>query len=352
MREIFEWLIHSFDKLARTSMWTITLILTAVFSLVAVALTVFSTSAHATGYDAGRMAFSLVVNLAIVAAVFGIPATFVAIREHIAGISFLRTVLLSWLVGVSYLVAAMPAAIWALASTPAAGEIWLPIVSSTKFTVIVVAILVALAHWALTKDSRANATAIALVAGLAAGPLVVLGLTSFLPGVQQTISHSYIEWDKSGTVDPKTGYPSNPTCQPWTYEKKTVARFDLVGWVAELNPVTFVASSVTPTVATYQHDNTEMGGSGAGPEPTDLFAAVDLAVRGLQISSKPEIVIDECQNVKDYGTPYPSMYNTVGPKSVLAESRSGWIDGLAGQSAFVVVAAVSLGLIRRRSRRK
>jgi hypothetical protein len=85
--------------------------------------------------------------------------------------------------------------------------------------------------------------------------------------------------------------------------------------------------------------------------PLDLFSTVDLNVRGMQLPVQTDIVIDECANIAEFGTPYPTLDGDRAPRDVIEQSASGYAFGVLGQAVFVLAAATILVPIRRRERR-
>jgi hypothetical protein len=351
MKEFFTSVRSSLVTVFRARLWPIIAGLAFVFSLLLVGLTVTSSAAAIeAGTNSGRMALSFIVYLVLVAAMIGVPAVLAGTRDELGRLSFLRTFAIALVVGLSFIVVALPAMFWAVASTGVGTEIWLPVIGTAKLEVWVVAALTALAFSNLRRDGAATVTAFALIAGLAVGPLLVLLITSFAPGVEQNISHRYIDYGKGNEqLDPVTGFPTNPTCLPADDEKKVVARYDLVWPALELNPVVLVSASIPPTVSGF----TVSAGGGVmqSVAPTDLFGTVDLAVRAMQLTPETTLVVDECANLAKYGTPYPSNSpGSADPEFVIANSTSGWSVGLIGQAAYLAVASAALVAIGRRSK--
>ena len=341
----------------RTGMWFTLLIVMAATSLLIVALTVSSREAAAPGTDAGRMAFSFVIFLVLVATLLGTPTVFISIRERLGRLSFLHTYLLTVAVGLSFVVVAVPAMLWAVLSTGVSADVWLPVIGTTALEVGVISLLVALAHWALTSASVATVTAFGLIAGITLGPVLVVATASFAPPVKQTTANSWIEYTgEDQPIDPATGYPLDPTCQSPNWSYSYITDYSSVWAAVEMNPVAFVSASIEPAVGDYVMPGYE--GQDVASEPTmpavavplDLFSGVDVAARSLQIPVKTDLVNNECDNLATYGTPYPNN-GQVDPRSIIAESRSGFLAGAIGQGAFLVVATVILSVIRARTRR-
>jgi hypothetical protein len=85
--------------------------------------------------------------------------------------------------------------------------------------------------------------------------------------------------------------------------------------------------------------------------PLDLFSTVDLNVRGMQLPVQTDIVIDECANIAEFGTPYPTLDNGRTPSDVIEQSTSGYSNGVIGQALFVALATAVLVPVRIRGRR-
>jgi hypothetical protein len=344
----------------RAGMWFTLLIVMATTSLIIVALTVASDGASAAGTDAGRMAFSFVIFLVLVALLLGIPTVFISIRERLGQLPFLNTVLLALAVGLSFVAVSIPAMVWAILSTGVSADVWLPVIGTTVLEVGVVTVIVALAHWAVKSGSVATVTAFGLIAGVTLGPILVVATAAFAPPVIQTTKTFYIKYgDGTEPMDPVTGYPLNPTCEenPVT---STTPLTDYTGvWAAATsNPIALVSASITPAIGDYVmpgYDDTVMDAPSSMPSvatPLDVFSAVDVASRSLQITVTTEpIIVDECALLAEFGTVYPNNGQD-DPRDVIAVSQSGFVAGVIGQGAFLVVATVILSVIRVRARKR
>ena len=338
-------------------MWFTLLVVMAATSLIIVALTVTSDASSAPGTDAGRLAFSFVIFLVLVATLLGIPTVLISIREQLGQLSFLHTYLLSVAVGLSFVVVAVPAMLWAILSTGVGVSVWLPTLGVTKLEVWAIALLVALAHWALKSGSAATITAFGLIAGVTLRPFVVVAAASFAPPIKQTTANSFIEYTgQDQPIDPATGYPLDPTCQSPNWSYSYITDYSSVWPALAMNPLAFVSSSIEPAVDDYVMPSyTDPGFESPPPLPAiavplDLFSSVDVAVRTLQIPVKTDLVNDECANLAEFGTAYPNN-GQADPRDVIAESQSGFLAGAIGQAAFLVVATAFLGAIRARTRR-
>jgi len=339
-------------------MWLTLLVVMAATSLIIVALTVTSDAAAAEGTDAGRMAFSFVIFLVLVATLLGIPTVVISIRERLGQLPFLHTYLLTVAVGLSFIVVAVPAMVWAILSTGVGVDVWLPTLGVTKLEVWVIALLVALAHWALKSDSVATVTAFALIAGVTIGPILVVATASFAPAITQTTQTFYIKYgDGTEPMDPNTGYPLNPSCETSPSTSTTLLTdYTRVASIIATNPIAFVSASIEPAIGDYVMPG--YGGQDFDPQPVtpavavplDLFSSVDVAVRTLQIPVKTDLVNDECANLAEFGTAYPNN-GQADPRDTIAESHSGFLAGVIGQAAYLAVASMVLAMVRARSRR-
>ncbi len=343
----------------RTGLWFTLLAVMAGTSLLIVALTVSSDAASAPGTDAGRMAFSFVIFLVLVATLLGIPTVFIAIREKLGQQSFIHTYLLAVAVGVSFVVVSAPAMLWAVLSTGVGVDVWLPTLGATTLEVWVIALLVAASHWALTSGSAATVTAFTLIAGITLGPLLVVATASFAPPVTQTTQTYYIKWGEGNEpLDPETGFPLNPTCEKSPTTSTTLLTdYTGVSAVIATNPVAFVSASIAPAIGEYVMPGYEdQGFEPQAPMPAiavplDLFSSVDVASRSLQIPVKSETIIDdECAKLAEFGTPYPNN-GQLDPRDIIADSESGFIAGVIGQGAFLAIALGILVGIRARARK-
>jgi len=350
-------LFASISASIRTGLWFTLLAVMAATSLIIVALTVASDGASAPGTDAGRMAFSFAIFLVLVALLLGIPTVVISIRERLGQLPFLHTYLLTVAVGLSFVVVAAPAMVWAILSTGVSADVWLPVIGTTALEVAVIAVLVALAHWALKSGSVATVTAFGLIAGVTIGPLVVVAAASFAPPIKQTTANSFIEYTgEDQPIDPVTGYPLDPTCQSPNWSYSYITDYSSVWTAMSMNPVVFVSSSIEPAIGDYAMPGyAEPSFEFPKPllavaVPLDLFSSVDVAVRALQIPVKADLVYDECANLAEFGTAYPNN-GQADLRNIIAETQSGFVAGVIGQGAFLVVATVILSVIRVRARK-
>jgi hypothetical protein len=352
-------LLESITSTARTRYWATLVIVTAALSLILVGLTVASDAATAVGTDSGRMALSFTVFLVLVAVLLGIPTVFITVREALGQLGFLHSFLLAVVVGGSFIVAAVPAILWSILSTGVTPEVWVPTLATVELQVVVIGALVALAHWAIANNSAANTTAFGLIAGITIGPLLVVGAASFATPVKQTSTTYYIKWEENTPTDPETGYPIDPVCEtsPST-SMMFLTDYSGVWAAATMNPIALVSASITPAIGDwenpgYQGDGWESGPTGIPPEPMplDLFSSVDLNVRTMQLPIQTDIVINECDNLAEFGTPYPTLNGELTPRAVIEQSTSGYTFGVLGQAAFVLAAAAIMVPIRLRGRR-
>lgn len=352
--------LASVTAIARTGYWVTLLAVTAAFSLIIVGLTVTSDAATAAGTDAGRMALSFAEFLVLVAILLGVPTVFVTVRETLGRLGFLHTFLLAIVVGGSFLVAAAPAVLWSVLSTGVSTDVWMPTIATVELQIVVVATLVALAHWAIAQHSAATVTAFGLIAGITLGPLLVVAGASLTSPVEQTTKTFYIEWkDENEPVDPETGYPINPTCQKNPSTSTTfLTDYSGVWAVATMNPIALVSASITPAIGDwqdpgYQGDGWESEPVGMPPipMPLDLFSSVGLDVREMQVPIQTDVTVDECANLAEFGTPYPTINGELTSSQVLEQSTSGYPVGVFGQLVYLVLATAILVPIRLRGRR-
>jgi hypothetical protein len=351
-------LLESITSTARTRYWATLVIVTAALSLILVGLTVTSDAATAVGTDSGRMALSFTVFLVLVAILLGVPTVFITVRESLGRLGFLHAFLLAIVVGGSFIVAAAPALLWAILSTGVTSEVWVPTLATVELQVVVVGLLVALAHWAIAHDSAAATTAFGLIAAITLGPLVVVGAASFATPVKQTSKTFYLKWDGIEPTDPETGYPIDPVCEtsPST-SMMFLTDYSGVWAAATMNPVALVSASITPAVGDWLDPvlndgwESEPMGMPPVPMPLDLFSSVDLNVRTMQLPIQTDIVIDECANLAEFGTPYPTFNGELTPRAVIEKSTSGYNFGVLGQAAFVFAATAILVPLRLRERR-
>lgn len=355
----FSRLFTSITTSIRAGMWLTLLAVMTGTSLLIVALTVSSDAASAPGTDAGRMAFSFVIFLVLVATLLGIPTVFISIRECLGQLSFLHTYLLAVAVGLSFIIVSVPSMIWAVLSSGVGVDVWLPTFRSTALEVWVIALLVAASHWALTSASAATVTAFTLIAGITLGPVLLVATASFAPPITQSTTTYYIQWeDQNQPIDPDTGYPLDPTCEKSPSTSTTLLTdYTNVSAIIATNPIAFVSASIIPAIGDYVmpgYEGQDINSEPAMPPvavPLDLFSAVDVASRSLQIPVQTEpIIVDECVNLAEFGTPYPNN-GAVDPRDIVAGSQSGFVAGAIGQGAFLAIALGALVGVRARARR-
>lgn len=348
--------LESITATARTGYWVTLVIVTASLSLMLVGLTVVSDAATAGGTDSGRMALSFTVFLVLIAVLLGVPTVFITVRETLGRLGFLHLFLLAIVVGGSFLVAAAPALLWAIVSTGVSPDVWVPTLATVELQIALVAALVALAHWAIANRSAATTTAFGLLAGITLGPLLVVGVASFATPVEQTTQTFYIQWEDDVPTDPDTGYPIDPNCETSPSSSTMfLTDYSTVWAVVTVNPVVLVSAAITPAIGDwedpgYQGDGWESQPSGIPPVPVplDLFSSVDVNVRGMQLPIQTDIVINECDNLAEFGTPYPTLDGGRAAGDVIEQSTSGYTFGVLGQAGFVLAATAVLLPIRRR----
>jgi hypothetical protein len=280
------------------------------------------------------------------------------VRETLGQLGFAHSFLLAIVIGGSFLIAAAPAILWSILTTGVSVDVWWPTLATVELQIVVIGALVALAHWAIANDSAASATAFGLIAGITIGPLLVVGAASFAPPIEQTTQTFYIKWEEDSPTDPVTGYPLDPMCET-SPSTSTAFLTDYSGvWAAvTTNPIALVSASITPAIGdwedTYLNDGWEAQPMGIPPVPMplDLFSTVDLNVRGMQLPVQTDIVFDECANIAEFGTPYPTLDGDRAPRDVIEQSTSGYPFGVLGQALFILAAATIMVPIRRRERR-
>lgn len=352
--------LASVTAIARTGYWLTLVIVTAALSLILVGLTVTSDGATTGGTDAGRMALSFTEFLVLVAVLLGVPTVFVSVRETLGRLAFVQNFLLAVVIGGSFLIAAAPAILWSVLSTGVSLDVWWPTIATVELQIVVVAVLVALAHWAITHHSAANVTAFGLIAGIVLGPLLIVATASLATPVKQTTTTYFIQWeDGEVEIDPVTSYPLNPTCEKNGVESTTyLTDYTAVWSVVAINPVALVSASITPAIGDwenpgYQTDDWESQPyvEPPMPMPLDLFSTVDVAVRGMQLPIQTDIVLDECANLAEFGTPYPPLNGERSQRDIIAETTSGYSGGVLGQAIYLAIATAILVPIRLRGRR-
>lgn len=350
----------SIAAVIRTPLWGSLVVAEAVLALVATALIVLSEDTNAPGLDSGRMALSFTVLLTLAFALFTIPAIVDRVRKSTGGTGVVDALVTSALVGISLVIAAAPALLWAILATTVHPAVWLSAIGALLGEVALVIIVVTVAFSSIRDAGTATGLSYGAIVSLIVVPFLVLGVTAVLPGEKQTTTYYYIDWGKDGDVevDPETGWPIDPTCPTPTSDTRIVPRYDLVWGVASVIPFAFVAESVEPVVAEFVNtmymSETEpiTDDTPKSTAAIDLFTSISLSTRVLQIPPGVDIVINECERIEAGLDPY--VYNAPGgtPQELIASTQSGFVPGLIGQAAISGAWVVGMLVIPRLRRRK
>lgn len=351
-------IIASTKAVIATPLWQSIVVANGVLALVATALTVLSKEANADGLDGGRMALSFATLLTLAFALFTVPAIVDRIRHTTGASGFLDSFVTAFLVGWSLVFAATPAFLWAILSTGVAPDVWVPALGTLKLEVLVVDLLVAVAFATITRAGTATAVAYAAISSLVIGPLLALAAVTALPGVKQTTINYPVQWpDDQSLIDVKTGYPKDPTCPKPVTSTNFVPQYNLVWAAAPIIPFALVSESVEPVIAEFVNTMYMDQSVAIGPAapkataPIDLFSTIALSTRTLQRDQAWEITTNECDRIAAGLDPWFDS-TQLEPQAVLDETQSGFVAGLAGQSAIVGLWIVGLLVIPRFRRRK
>lgn len=353
-------IVASVTAVVRNPLWRSIVIANGVLALVATALTVLSKEANVDGLDGGRMALSFATLLTLAFALFTVPAIVDRVRHTTGASGFLDSFVTAFLVGWSLVFAATPALLWAILATGVSPEVWIPALGALKLEVLIVDVLVAVAFATIRKAGTATTIAYSAITSLVVGPFLVLGTVAALPGVQQTTEYWTFDWGKEGDVktDPATGYPIDPKCPSPTTSTTTVPRYDTVWAAAPIIPFVLVSDAVAPQMASFVN-TMYMGETEAitpdSPKttaPIDLFTTIVLPTRAMQVSPTERIVINECTLLEETGNPYAPYPYGPSPETLIADTQSGFIPGLIGQSAIVGAWIAGMLVIPRLRRRK
>jgi hypothetical protein len=315
---------------ARTPLWVTIASTVAALSLIAVALTVFSEGTTYEGLDSGRMAFSFVVLLALAFVLFATPAMTDRVRDLIGAKGVVDSLVIAFTVAGSLVVAAAPAGLWALLVTGVDASVWLAALGALIVEVLVVAILVGVGFGTIARTGVATAVAYGAISSLTVLPLLVLSTVAFMPGVDQRVTVTMIEWPEDGKgVDPVTGYPVDPVCKTKNVQTQTFPQYNLVWAAAPTVPFTFVSEAVEPAVVEFDADL--YGSMSRSTAPVDLFSTLSIDSRGMQLPVVEDFAYSECDALEETGQPYIDFYSGPQPQTVIDSTESGFAVGLLGQ---------------------
>jgi len=330
------------SAVARTPLWVTIASTVAALSLVAVALTLFSEGTSLEGLDSGRMAFSFVVLLVLAFVLFTTPAISDRVRDLIGAKGVVDSLVISFTVGGSLVVAAVPAGLWALLATGVDVSVWAPALGALVVEVIVVAVLVGVAFGTVARTGVATAIAYSAISSLIVLPLLALTTVAFMPGIEQRVTVRQMDWpEDQNEIDPATGYPRNPVCNSSRVDTQTFAAYNRVWAVAPIVPFTIVSEAVEPEVVGWEATN--YGSTYAESAPVDLFSTLALTSRQMQLQIETKLSINECDVLEETGEPYVDYYSGPSDKAVLESTDSGFAAGLLGQG--VIVSAWIAGML-------
>jgi hypothetical protein len=336
------------SAVARTPLWlTIASTVTAL-SFIAVALTVFSEGTTYEGLNPGRMAFSFVVLLVLAFVLFATPAITDRVRDMNGAKGVIDSLVIAFTVAGSLVVAAVPAGLWALLISGVQFSVWIAALGALVLEVLVVAGLTGIAFGTIRRTGVATAVAYSAISSLIVLPLLVLSTVAFMPGIEQRITVTSIEWpEDQDEIDPVTGYPLNPVCKSKSVQTQRFPQYNLVWAAAPTIPFTLVSEAVEPALVEF---NPGIYGS-MTPElaPVDLFSTLSIDSRGMRLPIVADIAYSECDALEETGEPYMDFYSGPQPQTVIDSTDSGFAVGLAGQG--ILSAAWVVGMLTLSKRR-
>jgi hypothetical protein len=288
------------------------------------------------------MAFSFVVLLVLAFVLFTTPAISDRVRDLIGAKGVVDSLVISFTVGGSLVVAAVPAGLWALLATGVDVAVWAPALGALVVEVIVVALLVGVAFGTVARTGVATAIAYSAISSLIVLPLTALTTVAFMPGIEQRVTVRQMDWpEDQNEIDPATGYPRNPVCNSSRVDTQTFAAYNRVWAVAPIVPFTIVSEAVEPEVVGWEATN--YGSTYAESAPVDLFSTLALTSRQMQLQIETKLSINECDALEETGEPYVDYYSGPSDKAVLESTDSGFAAGLLGQG--VIVSAWIAGML-------
>lgn len=330
------------SAVARTPLWVTIASTVAALSLIAVALTVFSEGTTYEGLDAGRMAFSFVVLLSLAFVLFATPAITDRVRDLNGAKGVIDSLVIAFTVAGSLVVAAVPAGLWALLATGVEFSVWAAALGALVLEVLVVAVLTGVAFGTIARTGVATAVAYSAISSLIVVPLIALSTVAFIPGVEQRITVTSIDWpEDQDEIDPVTGYPLNPVCITKNVQTQTFPQYNLVWAAAPTIPFTFVSEAVDPALVEFDADI--YGSMAPTTAAVDLFSTLSIESRGMQLPIVEDIGYSECDALEETGEPYMDFYSGPQPQTVIDSTESGFGVGLAGQG--ILTAAWIVGML-------
>lgn len=330
------------SAVARTPLWVTIASTVAALSFIAVALTVFSEGTTYEGLDSGRMAFSFVVLLSLAFVLFATPAITDRVRDLNGAKGVIDSLVIAFTVAGSLVVAAVPAALWALLATGVEFSVWAAALGALVVEVLVVAVLTGVAFGTIARTGVATAVAYSAISSLIVVPLIALSTVAFIPGVEQRITVTSIDWpEDQDEIDPVTGYPLNPVCTTENVQTQTFPQYNLVWAAAPTIPFTFVSEAVDPALVEFDADI--YGSMAPTTAAVDLFSTLSIESRGMQLPIVEDIGYSECDALEETGEPYMDFYSGPQPQTVIDSTESGFGVGLAGQG--ILTAAWIVGML-------
>jgi hypothetical protein len=348
MTNFLKKLFDSLKALIKDGVWPAILGLVLLLSLLSTGITLGNETANQEPLEPAKMAFSLVIFMLTLIMIIGLPAIGLRLRAKVGYLSFPQTFTTILVTGLAMVAVAVPALGWAMLAGEIKFSYWYNTLGTIKIEVWVIALLVALGQTAFKKESAGAAASLSLAALLVVGPVVALGVAAFLPGTTQEVTTKSILWpDKADEeLDPVTGYPKDPKCSTGDTYTRTVSPLHLAWPLLQANPVVLVSESVGADVVSWT-DN-QYGYPNPHVNASDALGGIVLAERAFQTVPEAKTVVDECENLKIYGTPYINDGSTYAdPESLIKNTKSGYLTGLTVQGILLALTTLGWFLVRR-----
>lgn len=295
--------------------------LLAVFVVVVLLVTVFTTIATWESDAPGAVLYSLIVYFALLLGTLVVPAlsgnaingdreagtlattqvTLVTTTQLVLG-----KLLAAWITALGFLVAALPFLLFALVlgGASVATAVVSLLVLSLQLAVVS-AIGVGLSGL-MRRPLFSVVSSYLVVALLSIGTLIVFSLGGMVAQERVTQRYEVIDWEASSEeIDPQTGLPVELVCT-WQETEYQQPRFDRVWWVLAANPYVLLSDAVPTSFDRFGN-------------PDDLFGMIKSGVRQAQLQPEP-YSWSECMSFA--GPDYPSS------REVIESTTPSWAVGL------------------------
>lgn len=231
----------------------------------------------------------------------------------------------AWITALAFLAAALPFLVFALVLGGASPDTAIVSILVLAAELGVVAAVGVGLSGLIRRPLFSVVTTYLMVALLSIGTLIAFGLGGMVAQREVTVVNETIDWDAStGDIDPNTGLPENPVCEPYEYTY-TVPGFDAVWWTLAANPYVLLADAAPTHYDRFGN-------------PDDLFGSIKYGVRQAQLPPELDQGWSECD-------PQYDVYDQDTAREVLDRTVPSWAVGLAIHVA--LGAALLLGAISR-----